>query len=80
MHWNSQFNRGTLYWLAAQTAQKAGRVDASIRKIAIGLLQVIMDEHHQKRYFYRRTIRDRQLGFLLDRKKCKSSKSVDVKI
>ena len=31
---DSQFNKRAVYWLAAQTAQKAGRVDASIRKIA----------------------------------------------
>ena len=30
----TQFNKRAVYWLAAQTAQKAGRVDASIRKIA----------------------------------------------
>ena len=30
----SQFNKRAVYWLAAQTAQKAGRVDASIKKIA----------------------------------------------
>ena len=34
MHGDSQFNKRAVYWLAAQTAQKAGRVDASIRKIA----------------------------------------------
>ena len=31
---DSQFNKRAVYWLAAQTAQKAGRVDASIRKTA----------------------------------------------
>ena len=31
---DSQFNKRAVYWLAAQTAQKGGRVDASIRKIA----------------------------------------------
>ena len=31
---NSQFNKRAVYWLAAQTAQKAARVDASIRKTA----------------------------------------------
>ncbi len=31
---DTQFNKRAVYWLAAQTAQKAGRVDASIRKIA----------------------------------------------
>ena len=31
---DSQFNKRAVYWLAAQTAQKAGRVDASIKKIA----------------------------------------------
>jgi len=30
----TQFNKRAVYWLAAQTAQKAGRVDASIKKIA----------------------------------------------
>ena len=31
---DSQFNKRAVYWLAAQTAQKAGRVDASIRNLA----------------------------------------------
>ena len=31
---NSQFNKRAVFWLAAQTAQKAGRVDASLKKLA----------------------------------------------
>ena len=31
---DSQFNKRAVYWLAAQTAQKAGRVDASLKKLA----------------------------------------------
>ena len=31
---DTQFNKRAVYWLAAQTAQRAGRVDASIKKIA----------------------------------------------
>ena len=30
---DTQFNKRAVYWLAAQTAQKAGRVDASLKKI-----------------------------------------------
>jgi tetratricopeptide (TPR) repeat protein len=31
---DSQFNKRAVFWLAAQTAQKAGRVDASLKKLA----------------------------------------------
>ena len=31
---NNQFEKRAVYWLAANVAQKAGRVDASIRKLA----------------------------------------------
>ena len=31
---NSQFNKRAIYWLAADVAKKAGRVDASIKKLA----------------------------------------------
>ena len=31
---DNQFNKRAIYWLAADTARKAGRVDASIRKSA----------------------------------------------
>ena len=31
---DSQFNKKAVFWLASQTAQKAGRVDASLKKLA----------------------------------------------
>ena len=31
---DSQFNKRAVFWLAAQTARKAGRVDASLRKLS----------------------------------------------
>jgi hypothetical protein len=31
---DSQFNKRAVYWLAANTARKAGEVDASIKKVA----------------------------------------------
>ena len=31
---DTQFKKQAVYWLAAQTAQKAGRVDASLRKLS----------------------------------------------
>ena len=31
---NTQFNKRAVFWLAAQTAQKAGRVDASLKRIS----------------------------------------------
>ncbi len=31
---DSQFNKRAVFWLAAQTAQKAGRVDASLKKLS----------------------------------------------
>jgi hypothetical protein len=31
---NTQFEKRAVYWLAAQTAKKAGRVDASLKKAA----------------------------------------------
>jgi len=30
---DSQFNKRAVFWLAAQTARKAGRVDASLKKL-----------------------------------------------
>ena len=30
---DSQFNKRAVYWLAEQTARKAGRVDSSLKKI-----------------------------------------------
>ena len=32
---DTQFNKRAVYWLAAQTANKAAQVDASIKKLAI---------------------------------------------
>ena len=31
---DSQFNKRAVFWLAAQTARKAGRVDASLKKLS----------------------------------------------
>ena len=31
---DTQFNKRAVFWLAAQTAQKAGRVDASLKRLS----------------------------------------------
>jgi len=36
---NSQFEKRSVYWLAAETARKASRVDASVKKLAIKTAQ-----------------------------------------
>jgi hypothetical protein len=39
---DNQFNKRAIYWLAADIARKAGRVDASIKKLATRTAQSYM--------------------------------------
>ncbi|GIS00996.1 MAG: hypothetical protein CM15mP102_18160 [Flavobacteriales bacterium] len=64
--WDTQFNKRAVFWLAAQTAVKAGRVDASLKKISIELLLHLTEELLPRQIFLQRKPGNKYYFLMLD--------------